>query len=117
MPIVDQLTARDLVFVGLLSQAVLALLFALVWRALRRPWPSWLALGFGANAAIYAAMLAGMFREAIPGPPATPVALFSVLAIVLITAGAIHAVGIEPVRARRSMPCRSRWRWSRSRSA
>ena len=100
MPIVDQLTARDLVFVGLVTQTVLALLFALVWRALRKPWPAWLALGFGANAATYAAMGAGMFREAIHVQPAIPVALLAVTAIVLITAGAIDYVGTEPARAR-----------------
>ena len=56
----DQLTARDLVFIGLVTQAVLALLFALVWRALRSGWPGWMALGFAANAATYLAMGAGI---------------------------------------------------------
>ena len=56
----EQLTARDLVLVGLVTQAVLALLFALVWRSLRSAWPRWLALGFAATAASYGAMLAGM---------------------------------------------------------
>jgi len=54
---VDQLTARDLVLVGLVAQAVLALLFALVWRRLRSAWAGWLALGLAANAATYAIML------------------------------------------------------------
>jgi hypothetical protein len=97
----DQLTARDLVFIGLVTQAVLALLFALVWRALRIAWPGWLSLGFAANAATYVAMGAGMFREALHVQPAVPVALLAVAAIVLISAGVIAYVGVEPPQARR----------------
>jgi len=98
----DQLTARDLIFVGLVTQAVLALLFALVWRALRLAWPGWLALGFLSNAGTYFAMVgAGMFRDALHVQPAVPVALLAVAAIVLITAGVIAYVGLEPRHARR----------------
>ena len=98
----DQLTARDLIFVGLVTQTVLALLFALVWRALRLAWPGWLAFGFLANASSYLAMVgAGMFREALHVQPAVPVALLAVAAIVLITAGVIAYVGLEPRQTRR----------------
>ena len=81
--------------VGLLSQAVLALLFAIAWRALRRRWALLLAAGFTANAAMYAAMLAGTMRVALAGPPTTLVALMSVLGIVLISAAVIDYVGID----------------------
>ncbi len=99
--LVDQLTTRDLVFIGLVSQAVLALLFALVWRALRLTWPAWLALGFAANAATYLAMGLGMFRDGLHTRPATLVALMAVAAIVLISAGVIAYVGLDARRARR----------------
>ncbi|MCW5661086.1 MAG: hypothetical protein KIT60_25575 [Burkholderiaceae bacterium] len=88
-------------FVGLLSQAVLALLFAIVWRTLRRRWALWLALGFTANAAMYAAMLAGTVQVALAGRPSTLIALLSVLAIVLITNAVIHYVNIGAVWSRR----------------
>ena len=97
----DQLTARDLVLVGLVAQAVLALLFALVWQRLHSAWARWLALGLAANAATYATMLAGLYREALHVSPARPVALLGVLAVVLITAGVIDYVGVPPPWARR----------------
>ena len=97
----DQLTARDLVLVGLVAQAVLALLFALVWRRLHNAWAGWLALGLAANAATYAIMLAGLYREALHVSPARPVALLGVLAVVLITAGVIDYVGVPAPWARR----------------
>jgi signal transduction histidine kinase len=81
--------------VGLLAQAVLALLFAIVWRALRRRWAVLLAAGFAANAAMYAAMLAGTMHVALAGPPSTAAALLSVLGIVLISAAVIDYVGID----------------------
>ena len=87
--------------VGLLSQAVLALLFAIVWRALRRRWALLLALGFAANAAMYAAMLAGAIQVALASRPATLIALLSVLAILLITSAVIDYVNIGGARARR----------------
>ena len=97
----DQLTARDLVLVGLVTQAVLALLFALVWRRLRSAWARWLALGLAANGATYATMQAGLYTEALHVAPARPVALLGILAVVLITAGAIDYVGVQPPWARR----------------
>ncbi len=81
--------------VGLLSQAVLALLFAIVWRALRRRWALLLTAGFAANAAMYTAMLAGTMRVALAGPPSTLAALLSVLGIVLTSAAVIDYVGID----------------------
>jgi signal transduction histidine kinase len=87
--------------VGLLSQAVLALLFAIAWRALRRRWAMFLALGFAANAVMYSAMLAGTIQVALAGRPSTLMALMAVLAIVLITAAVIHYVNIGDVLARR----------------
>jgi signal transduction histidine kinase len=98
---VDQLTARDLVLVGLATQTVLALLFALVWRSLRGGWPAWLALGFAANAATYGAMAAGLFSESLFVEPARLVALLSVAGVVLITLGVVDYVGVERRLARR----------------
>jgi signal transduction histidine kinase len=60
-----------------------------------------LALGFAANAAMYAAMLAGTIQVALAGRPSTLIALLSVLAIVLITSAVIHYVNIGAVWARR----------------
>jgi signal transduction histidine kinase len=87
--------------VGLLSQAVLALLFAIVWRALRRRWALLLALGFAANAAMYVAMLSSTMPIGLSAQPDRVVALLSVAAIVFITAGVIYYVGIGGCRARR----------------
>jgi signal transduction histidine kinase len=90
------MTAEQLLpLVGLLSQGVLALLFAIVWRSLRRRWALLLALGFATNAAMYTAMLTGAIRVALAGRPATLIGLLSVLAVVLITAAVIHYVGIR----------------------
>ena len=97
----DQLTARDLVLVGLVIQTVLALLFALVWRSLRGGWPAWLALGFAANAAAYGAMAAGLFSAELFVEPARPVALLALCAVVLITVGLIDYVAVERALARR----------------
>ena len=97
----EQLTARDLVLVGLVTQAVLALLFALVWRSLRSAWPRWLALGFAANAASYGAMLAGMYSAELFVRPHPLVALFGLIAVVLISIGVVDYVGVERRRARR----------------
>ena len=97
----EQLTARDLVLVGLVTQAVLALLFGIVWRSLRGGWPAWLALGFAANAASYGFMVAGLYRSELFVAPQRPVALAALAAVVLITIGVIDYVGIERRLARR----------------
>jgi signal transduction histidine kinase len=88
-------------WVGLLTQAVLASLFAIAWRALRRRWALLLALGFAANTAMYAAMLAGTVQVALAGRPSTPIALLSVLAVVLITSAVIDYVNMGAAWARR----------------
>jgi len=98
---VDQLTARDLVLVGLVIQTVLALLFALVWRSLRGGWPAWLALGFAANAAAYGAMVSGLFSAELFVAPPRPVAMLALTSVVLITVGVIDYVGVERALARR----------------
>jgi len=98
---VDQLTARDLVLIGLVSQTVLALLFALVWRSLRGGWPAWLALGFASNAGAYGAMVAGLYSSELFVAPAKPVAMLALTAVVLITFGLIDYVGLERRLARR----------------
>ena len=97
----DQLTARDLVWFGLVSQAVLALLFALVWRGLRAAWPAWFALGFAANSASYGVMVAGQLRSEIFVTASTPVALLALTGVVLITLGVLDYVGVERRLARR----------------
>ena len=97
----DQLTARDLVLVGLVTQTVLALLFGIVWRGLRGGWPAWLALGFAANAAAYAFMVTGLFRDELFVKPLWPVALAALVAVVLITIGVIDYVGVPRHPARR----------------
>ena len=94
-------TAQALFVVGLVSQAVLALLFAIAWRALRRDWAGLLALGFTANAALYAALAAGMGTAALSAPPPTLVSIFALSAIVLITAAIIDYVGTDAREARR----------------
>lgn len=98
---VDPQTARDLVLVGLVTQTVLALLFALVWRSLRGGWPAWLALGFAANGAAYGAMAAGLSSAELFVAPAPPVALLALGGVVLITVGVIDYVGVERALARR----------------
>jgi signal transduction histidine kinase len=98
---VDQLSARDLVLVGLASQTVLALLFAVVWRSLRGGWPAWLALGFAANAASYGVMMAGHLYTELFITASRPVALLALTAVVLITVGVIDYVGVERRLARR----------------
>ncbi|HET7525984.1 MAG TPA: ATP-binding protein [Burkholderiaceae bacterium] len=90
----EQLTARDLVLAGLVAQAVLALLFALVWRSLRGGWPAWFALGFAANAAVYGAMAAGLSPSELFVAPSRLVALLALCGVVLMTIGVIDYVGI-----------------------
>lgn len=97
----DHLTAHDLVLVGLVAQAVLALLFGLVWRALRGGWPAWLAIGFAANAGCYGAMAAGLYSAEPFVAPATLVALLALAAVVSITIGVVDYVGVEARHARR----------------
>ncbi|HEX6018337.1 MAG TPA: hypothetical protein VFZ28_09570 [Burkholderiaceae bacterium] len=97
----DQLTARDLVLVGLVTQSVLALLFGLVWRGLRGGWAAWLSLGFAANAASYGFMMAGSYRSGLYVEPARSVASAALTAVVLITIGVIDYVGVERRWARR----------------
>lgn len=100
-PVVDHLlTAHDLVLVGLATQAVLALMFGLVWRALRGGWPAWLALGFAANAGCYGAMAAGLYRVEPFVAPVTLVALLALVAVVSITIGVVDYVGVEARLAR-----------------
>jgi len=98
---VDQLTARDLVLEGLVTQTVLALTFKQVWRSLRGGWPAWLALGFASNAASYGAMGLGLFTDALFVTPSRPVALFALSAVVLITIGLLDYVGIDRTLRRR----------------
>ena len=94
-------TEQLLPLVGLVSQIVLALLFAIVWRALRRRWAALLALGFATNAAMYAAMTAGTMSMALSSPPSTLIALLSVAAVVVITAAIVDYVGADAREARR----------------
>lgn len=94
-------TEQVLPLIGLASQIVLALLFAIVWRALRRHWAALLALGFGTNAAMYLAMTAGTMSMALAGPPSTLIALLSVAAVVLITAAIVDYVAVDAHAARR----------------
>ena len=94
-------TSQALFVVGLVSQAVLALLFAIAWRALRRGWAGWLALGFTANAALYAALAAGMGTTDLSAPPPVLVSIFALVAIVLITAAILDYVGADAREARR----------------
>ncbi|HEY6511896.1 MAG TPA: HAMP domain-containing sensor histidine kinase [Burkholderiaceae bacterium] len=94
-------TAHALFVVGLVSQAVLALLFGIAWRALRRPWAGLLALGFTANAAVYAALGAGLGTTELAAPPPPMVAALALLALVLITAAIIDYVDTPPRLAHR----------------
>jgi signal transduction histidine kinase len=94
-------TAQALFVVGLVSQAVLALLFAIAWRALRRRWAALLALGFAANAGLYAALAAGMGTTALSAPPPTLIAIVALSGLVLITAAIIDYVGADAREARR----------------
>jgi len=97
----DQLTARDLVLVGLVTQTVLALMFGLVWRSLRGGWPAWLAMGFASYAAAYGAMSAGLFNAELFVAPSRPVAMLALTGVVLITIGVIDYVGTERQLAKR----------------
>jgi signal transduction histidine kinase len=90
-----------LFIVGLASQAVLALLFAIAWRALRRRWAGLLALGFAANATMYAALAAGMGTVALSAPPPALISAIALSGIVLITAAIIDYVGVDAREARR----------------
>ena len=94
-------TAHALFVVGLVSQAVLALLFAITWRALRRAWAGLLALGFMANAALYAALAAGMGTTELSAPPPTLVSIFALSGLLLITAAIIDYVNASAREARR----------------
>jgi len=87
--------------VGLVSQAVLALLFAIVWRALRQRWAGLLALGFVANAGLYAALVSGMGTASLTAPPPATVSLFALTGLVLITAAIVDYVGAQSGQARR----------------
>jgi len=93
-------TAHALFIVGLVSQAVLALLFGIAWRALRRPWAGLLALGFMANAGLYLALFAGLGTTELSAPPPTGVAALALLALVLITAAIVDYVDTPPRVAR-----------------
>jgi signal transduction histidine kinase len=94
-------TAHALFVVGLVSQAVLALLFAIAWRALRRRWAGLLALGFASNTSLYAALAAGMGTTELAAPPPTLVSIFALAALVLITAAIIDYVDVPAREARR----------------
>jgi signal transduction histidine kinase len=94
-------TAQALFIVGLVSQAVLALLFAIAWRALRRHWAGLLALGFAANAGLYAALAGGMGTTALWAPPSTLISLCALSGLVLITAAIIDYVGADAREASR----------------
>jgi len=94
-------TAQALFVVGLVAQTVLALLFTIAWRALRRRWAGLLALGFLANAALYAALAAGLGTVELAAAPPTIVSFFGLLGLVLITAATIDYVDTEPRQARR----------------
>jgi signal transduction histidine kinase len=94
-------TAQVLFIVGLASQAVLALLFAIAWRALRRRWAGLLALGFTANAALYAALAGGMGTVALSAPPPVLISVIALSGIVLITAAIVDYVGVDAGEARR----------------
>ncbi len=94
-------TAHALFVVGLVSQAVLALLFAITWRALRRGWAGLLALGFTANAAMYAALAAGMGTADLSAPPPTLGSVLALSALVLITAAIIDYIDTPARLARR----------------
>jgi signal transduction histidine kinase len=97
----DQLTARDLVLVGLVTQTVLALMFGLVWRSLRGGWPAWLAMGFASYAAAYGAMSAGLLNAELFVAPSRPIAMLALIGVVLITIGVIDYVGTERQLAKR----------------
>lgn len=87
--------------VGLVSQAVLAMLFAIVWRALRQRWAGLLALGFVANSGYYATLASGMGTASLTAPPPVTVSLFALTGLVLITAAIVDYVGAQPGQARR----------------
>lgn len=87
--------------VGLLAQAVLALLFTIAWHALRRRWAGLLALGFAANGGYYATLAAGMGTASLTAPPPVTVSLFALAGLVLITAAIVDYVGVHGAEARR----------------
>ncbi|MFN0185091.1 MAG: sensor histidine kinase [Aquabacterium sp.] len=95
------MTLQTAALCGLLSQALLALLFGLVWRALQAQWAVLLGAGYVANALMYAFMFLGHVQVEMAAPPATAVALSAVVAIVLITAGVVDYVGLTAATARR----------------
>jgi signal transduction histidine kinase len=94
-------TAHALFVVGLVSQAVLALLFAITWRALRRGWAGLLALGFLSNAVVYAVLAAGMGTTDLSAPPPILGSIFALSGLLLITAAIIDYVDTPPREARR----------------
>jgi signal transduction histidine kinase len=94
-------TAHALFVVGLVSQAVLALLFAIAWRALRRGWAGLLALGFAANGAMYAGLAAGLGTSELSAPPPTLMSIPALAGLLLITAAIIDYVDTPPRQARR----------------
>ena len=85
---------------GALSLAVLAILFAMVWRSLKVRWSLFLTLSFAVNAAYYLRVVAGYYVEPLAASPQPGNAALVLLGLVLCTAGLLDYVGVARNHAR-----------------
>lgn len=95
------MTLHGAAWSGLLAQAVLALLFLLVWQRLRPRWALLLTLGYATQALVYVLLLLGQGHGSLERPPSTGPALAAVVGLVLISAAVIDYVALPRHWSRR----------------
>ncbi|HEX3138899.1 MAG TPA: ATP-binding protein [Rhizobacter sp.] len=78
-------------FVGAVAHGMLMLLYAVVWRRQRQAWPAYFALGYGLIALIY---LFDSHFQPVAGRPNPHAGFLSVPAVLLLTLGFMHYVGL-----------------------